>query len=54
MVISLIHSIFIREGISQNIGGIIKIPSMTLIQFKEKFKFVIGSKVENRLAIIFN
>lgn len=54
VIVSLIQIIFIREGINQNIGGIIKIPKVILIQFKENFKFVVGSNVEKRLAIIFN
>lgn len=50
----LIHTILIREGTSQNIGGIIIIPKKVLNQFIEKLKFVVGSKVENRFVIIFN
>ena len=52
--IILIHNIFNRLGINQNMGGIIKIPIIILIQFNDKLKLVLGSKVENRFAIIFN
>jgi len=45
-----IHIIEIREGISQYIGGIIKIINKDLIQFKEKI-IVDGSKVENKFII---
>jgi hypothetical protein len=51
--VSLIHNIFIREGINQYMGGIIKSPKKILIQFIDKPKFVEGSKVENKFAIIF-
>lgn len=54
VIIILIHKIFNREGISQNIEGIIKIPIKDLNQFNDKLKFVAGSKEENKLAIIFN
>lgn len=44
----------IREGIIQNMEGMIIIPRIVLIQFMERFKDVDGSKVENKLVIIFN
>lgn len=51
--INLIHNIFIRDGINQYMGGIMNRPKNTLNQFKDKLKFVAGSKVEKRFAITF-
>jgi hypothetical protein len=51
----LFQNIEIREGKNQNIIGKNKIPSIVLIQFKEKLKILVeGSKIENKFIIIFN
>lgn len=50
----LIHKILGREGISQNIGGIINSPTKVLSQLIDEFQFVEGSKDEKRFAIIFS
>lgn len=50
----LIQIIVNRDGINQYIDGIIKIPIRDLNQFRDKWKFVVGSKEENKFAIIFN
>lgn len=52
--ITKFHNMLIRDGINQNIGGIIISPKNVLIQFRDEFQFVEGSKDENKLAIIFN
>lgn len=54
VIIILIQSIFIRDGINQNIGGIINSPINELIQFNDINILVDGSKEENKFAIIFN
>lgn len=54
IIIILIHNKLIREGINQYLGGSNKIPIQALIQFIERLKFVVGSKVENKFVIIFN
>lgn len=54
VIIIEVHKIWSREGINQNIGGIIIIPINVLSQFNDKLKFVEGSKVENKFIIIFN
>lgn len=54
VVIIKFHRILNRDGINQNIGGIIRIPMNTLVQFRDKLKFVEGSNDEKRFAIIFN
>lgn len=51
----LFQKIWYREGINQNIEGIIKIPKKVLNQFKERLKMLDeGSKTENKFVIIFN
>lgn len=50
----LIHIKFIRDGINQNIDGINISPKIDLIQFNDKFDLEDGSKIENKLVIIFN
>lgn len=52
--IILFQIILWREGIIQNIEGIINNPIKVLNQFNEKFMFVEGSNTENKLVIIFN
>lgn len=55
VIIILYHIILYRDGINQNIGGIINNPIIVLIQFNEKFRILeVGSKTENKLVIIFN
>ena len=39
---------------NQNKGGIIIIPMNVLIQFKDRFKPVLGSNEENKFIIILN
>lgn len=48
------QKIWNREGINQNIEGININPRNVLNQFNEEFRFVEGSKVENKFVIIFN
>lgn len=51
----LFQIIWYREGMNQNIGGIIKIPKNVLIQFNERLKMLVeGSKTENKFVIIFS
>lgn len=52
-IIILIQIIFIREGENQKNGGIINSPIKVLNQFKLKWKFLEGSNVLNKFAIIF-
>lgn len=54
VIIILIQIIVKREGINQYIDGKIKIPIKALNQLSDKLKFVVGSKEENKFAIIFN
>lgn len=47
--------IWYRDGMSQNIEGIIINPRKVLNQFKEKLKILEeGSNTENKLVIIFS
>lgn len=51
----LFHIIWYRDGMSQNIEGIISSPRKVLNQFKDSLKILEeGSNTENRLAIIFS
>lgn len=50
----LFQSIWWREGINQKEAGINIKPSIVLIQFNDKLKFVDGSNLENKFAIIFS
>lgn len=52
-IFRVIHSIEIRDGISQKDAGINKIKRVDLIQFILKIN-VEGSNDENKLVIIFN
>ena len=54
VIIILIQIKVKREGINQYIEGIIKMPIKVLNQFRESLKLVVGSKEENKFAIIFN
>lgn len=53
VIIILIHNIFNRDGINQNLTGIRNKPIKDLNQFKAKI-LVEGSKEENKFAIIFS
>ena len=53
VLIIMTQNICGREGVSQNIGGIIVNPRKILNQFMDRLKFVEGSKEEKRFAIIF-
>jgi len=50
----LFHSNLVRDGMNQNIGGMIINPIIVLVQFKDIFQFDEGSKDENKFIIIFN
>jgi len=55
VIMIVFHINKIREGIIQNGIGIISNPRIVLVQLNDKLKMdVEGSKVENRLVIIFN
>lgn len=53
VIINLIQNILIREGMSQYMGGTSNNPMKTLIQLRDSPILVVGSNVENKLAITF-
>jgi hypothetical protein len=55
LFISRLIIILFRDGINQTLVGINRIPIAVLIQFSDKLLIsVAGSKIENRLLIIFS
>lgn len=54
MVVILFHRIVDRDGINQNLDGIIINPIVVLNQFNDIDQLDEGSKEENRFIIIFS
>lgn len=53
IIINLLHNKDHREGEAQYIKGIKRIPNKVEVQFKGKLNLEEGSKIENKLVIIF-